>query len=414
MMLRSCLVLLVAAVSSARSQNVLTYDPSTYTPGAPDYNCDRSIGGPSLIIPNNVNQVRPGDIRVVGALGDSLSCANGALGTNLAEVLNEYEGVSFAVGGDQDLSYTVAMGNVFKYYNPHVYGYSKNFEVFLEQRDPKVEQFNAAYPGATVWDMPGQAQDLIWRMKNSSVIDYENDWKYVDIFYGGNDQCAYCREPDRYSPANMTIKLNETLQILSQMPRTFVQLLGMFDLNVLRSVGKGVAKCQVMHITECGCSNNPNFTSNDFLNITLAYQQNQMMIQNAMTYERDDWTFVVQTPFQDVRVAPMWPNGTVDLTWFAPDCFHFSIKGHNTVTRWLWQSMMQPVGGKVTNANLSDNAYPLVCPDPSCPYLRTIKNSQQCWLTPQATLNGPSSITYPQFPYEIDGVVGGEHRSGPY
>ena len=47
----------------------------------------------------SVHKLRPADIEVVGAMGDSLTAANGALATNLTEVRNEYRGVSWSIGG---------------------------------------------------------------------------------------------------------------------------------------------------------------------------------------------------------------------------------------------------------------------------------------------------------------------------
>ena len=40
--------------------------------------------------------------------------------------------------------------------------------------------------------MPGQAEKLVERMKKESDIDFENDWKVITIFVGGNDLCDFC------------------------------------------------------------------------------------------------------------------------------------------------------------------------------------------------------------------------------
>lgn len=44
----------------------------------------------------------------------------------------------------------------------------------------------------------GQARDLVNRMKTSDKIDYQNDWKLVNIFFGGNDACQYCLNHVKY------------------------------------------------------------------------------------------------------------------------------------------------------------------------------------------------------------------------
>ena len=50
-----------------------------YTPGQATYSCDADVMRPSATVPTSVNAVRPADIKVVGALGDSLTVgsANG-------------------------------------------------------------------------------------------------------------------------------------------------------------------------------------------------------------------------------------------------------------------------------------------------------------------------------------------------
>ena len=61
-----------------------------------------------------------------------------------------------------------------------------------ETRYPNVEQFNVAVPGSECKDLPLQAVDLVNRIRSNATVDFENDWKLVTIFYGGNDACDYC------------------------------------------------------------------------------------------------------------------------------------------------------------------------------------------------------------------------------
>ena len=64
--------------------------------------------------------------------------------------------------------------------------------------------------------MPEQARKLVDKMKNDPNVDFENDWKMVTIFIGGNDLCRYCKYPERYSPENYVIFFEETLMILTE------------------------------------------------------------------------------------------------------------------------------------------------------------------------------------------------------
>uniref|UniRef100_A0A914DKY9 WAP domain-containing protein n=1 Tax=Acrobeloides nanus TaxID=290746 RepID=A0A914DKY9_9BILA len=86
-------------------------------------------------------------------------------------------------------------------------------------------------------------------------------------------------------------------------------------------------------------------------------------------------------------------NGTFNKEFWAADCYHYSSYGHALVSTWYWQNMLQPVGAKTINANLSVPALPLACPDPSCPYIRTTKNSINCQQFNGTCISDGSSCT---------------------
>ena len=43
-------------------------------------------------------------------------------------------------------------------------------------------------------ELPAQAGELIRRMKASSDIDMNNEWKVITVFIGGNDLCSHCTD----------------------------------------------------------------------------------------------------------------------------------------------------------------------------------------------------------------------------
>ena len=51
----------------------------------------------------------------------------------------------------------------------------------------------AHYYNLNFRDMPGQAQNLVNKLKADSTIDFQNDWKMITLFVGGNNLCAFCR-----------------------------------------------------------------------------------------------------------------------------------------------------------------------------------------------------------------------------
>lgn len=59
--------------------------------------CD--VNGPgkrSRSVPTSVHQLRPGDIDIIGAIGDSLTAGNGGMATNVLQITVESKGFDHA------------------------------------------------------------------------------------------------------------------------------------------------------------------------------------------------------------------------------------------------------------------------------------------------------------------------------
>jgi phospholipase B1 len=155
----------------------------------------------------------------------------------------------------------------------------------------------------------------------------------------------------------------------------------MFHLEMLRQIDTGQFFCSALHISECRCESDEGFTNANISAACISYMQAQYAIQSSAIFDnKDDFAFVIQPFFQDVLLPPRYSNGTVDLSFFSPDCFHFSQFGHALVAKHTWNTMLQPVGSKSTNVSLSPHMPqpPLACPDRNCPFIRTVKNSANC------------------------------------
>lgn len=82
-----------------------------------------TTGMRSPTVPTSVDALRPGDIDVVGAIGDSLTAGNGAMATNLLEVFVENKGLSWSIGGQGTWRQFLTVPNILKEYNSALYGY---------------------------------------------------------------------------------------------------------------------------------------------------------------------------------------------------------------------------------------------------------------------------------------------------
>jgi hypothetical protein len=351
---------------------------------------------PSNRTPTSVHALRPGDIQVIAALGDSLTAANGAGGQSLLEVLLQYRGMSWDIGGDGDLVQMATIPNILREFSPGLVGASTGVSPVWRQTQ---SQLNMAVPGSKAPSLKSQAQKLVTRIQNDPNIDFENDWKLVSILIGANDLCQYCSNfQNRWNsrPQAYINDVKAALDILyDSLPRTMVNLVSVFHVELLRQTHKQSLFCLLTHSIECPCITNRNFNAQQMETLVRSYQNLTRGIEASGTYDlREDFTVVVQPYLEDAHLPFTQGGENVDLAFFAPDCFHWSQIGHSVCARGLWNSMFQPVGSKTRDFN-PNKLQPLKCPDSACPLIRTTKNSKNCsaYFTPPTTTTVTSTST---------------------
>jgi len=323
-------------------------------------------------IPNSVHQLRPENINVVAALGDSLTAGNGILGTNILQCLTEYRGRSWSIGADLNFDMGVqTLPNILRKFNPYLVGGSIGS---CKTDNHACSQLNVAVAGETSQDMPDQARDLVARLKNANFgVDFQRDWKMITLFIGGNDLCDYCVNSNIHSPDSYIAKIREALDILhAQVPRAFVNLAQIFDITPLAKVSQGFF-CNLVTSAVCGCAKDA--SNNNMLSIaSTEYQKRIKALVDSGRYDtRNDFTVVLQPFFQHTEPV-IAHGGGYDLGYFAPDCFHFSELGQNAAAKSLWNNLLEPVGNKKSAWDL---AAPVHCPHSyghADNVLRTAKN----------------------------------------
>nr|XP_009674588.1 PREDICTED: phospholipase B1, membrane-associated [Struthio camelus australis] len=289
-----------------------TYKNSNYTYGSQLLCEDRTPSSPSA---TSVHALKPADVKIIAALGDSLTAGTGIASDNLMDLSTEYRGLSWSIGGDASLENVTTLPNIFREFNAKIVGYSTGTGSVNES-----DAFlNQAVPGAEAEQLPDQARTLLRLMKTDPRIDFSADWKIITVHIGGNDLCNYCKDPDHYSAINFTRRIQETLDILHEQ----------FGI--------------------------------------------QRLVESGRYDTRENFTVVVQSFLQNPKI-PLHQDGHPDISYFAPDCFHPSQKGHSQLARALWNAMFQPVGQKDDSFDFTANIT-LSCPTQNIPFLGTYKNS---------------------------------------
>lgn len=334
-----------------------------------NFTCDTSFGR-SPERPTSVHMVRPGDIDVMAAFGDSISAGNGLGAQTLVGVAVENRQEVFSIGGKGSLEeQVVTLPNIVRKFNPDVKGWS-----ICQSQESNADKswFNVAKPGGTCDDMPSEARLLIDRMKADTRVDYANDWKLLTMFVGGNDLCASCRR--NYSAEAYYAWFESALTMLrEEMPRTIVNLVSMFDVTPLPSFSTGLV-CDLLQWGFCDCARNSTSVKT-LRDIQLSYDEQFRKLADDPRFKGDDFTVIRQPHMRDM-VPPIDPETGDYLQGFlGPDCFHPNRIAHQGFAAYLWNTMLTPVGYKPTWFNSSDFNVQIKCPTLEYPYIFTDENS---------------------------------------
>eukprot|EP00040_Diaphanoeca_grandis_P003182 m.24073 g.24073 ORF g.24073 m.24073 type:complete len:402 (-) comp14470_c0_seq1:294-1499(-) len=327
-------------------------------------------GSPSTSNPSTIHQLRPGDIKVVGAIGDSVTAGFGELSRTVLDLLNEYRGSSWCMGGEGDADSLTSVPNLLKLFGSPAIGQSKGQNV---AGFPNAGAgLNIAISGAIAQGMAAQAVDLIKKMKETREINYEEDWKVITLWIGGNDLCAVCNDNERNQPYAYTQYIEEALDILQRdVPRAFVNLVSILDIVELAEVNAGFCSLINRNVCPCGTSEDPEVlarVSRDGREMQLLTAE---LAAKSKYHSSNDFTVELQPFFTESKV-PRGPDGKPDLEFFAPDCFHFSKMGHEAIATGLWNNMLQAPSKKSLAFVVGE---PLECPTADAPFLCTLTNN---------------------------------------
>lgn len=322
---------------------------------------------PSRTVPLSVHELRPADIKVIAALGDSVTAGFGLAATSVINLPVEWRGRSWTSGVEKTMEDLVSVASVLEKYNPGLIGTSTG----NGGANSANAGFNVANSGAIGRGIPGQVRTLINKMKSDPSIDYANDWKLVSLWIGGNDLCTCCRGNDVHHPDRYAAYIKEALdELRDSMPRTFVNLIQIVDVTKLYDVQED--DCLFWHSIVCGCGTNEDKTVRDFVTEYARLYQESF---DKLAHEYDaltDFTVVTQPFFVDTEIPEV--GGKPDRSFFSIDCFHYTEKAHDASAVALWNNMFEPVGEKNTTA--WSPGEPIICPTDRNPYLFTSQNSK--------------------------------------
>jgi len=305
------------------------------------------LTGRTIPRPTDARKLLPGDIDVVGAIGDSLVAAFGALSRTIIGISTEYRGHSFCGGAQNPLETFGTVPAILKKYNPNIRGFATG----NGNAQSANAVLNVAVSGARSYNLLDQIEVLNTKMQNMGVGPSE--WKLITVFAGGNDLCDYCEDKEKNSPANFQSNMEDTLDVLkARFRNVFINVVSPPDITLLGKVADGL--CGILHDFECSCTKDSE-TSQAHKEYIIKLAE---LVALPKYRDRQDFHVALQ-PFLAELELPM-KDGKPDKSYFAPDCFHFSGKAHEAAAVALWNNMCELPGDKKKNWVPGE---PVECPE---------------------------------------------------
>ncbi|XP_071876922.1 phospholipase B1, membrane-associated-like isoform X2 [Bombus fervidus] len=335
----------------------------------------QSYAGRSSKVPESVHRLKPGDIDVIAAMGDSLTIGAGVTSIYTFEVNIENRGIVGSIGGQGTWRQYLTLPNILKEFNPKLIGYSLRDAI---STDPAA-QLNVAEGGAMSEDMTFMATYLVNKIKNDPRIDINKHWKLISLMIGSNDFCINTCGTSPWSMLNdHKIDLINTLRILrDNLPRTFVALIPPPHLKELVAAhqGRESLPCFLSSRIECSCMFALQFRDQrpEYYKIIERWQEIDEEVANYPEFHRNDFTVEILPTLKDAKV-PLAEDGLTDLSYLNADCFHWSQKLHALYANNLWNNLLEPFGNKSRAFTTLFKKF--LCPTSEKPFLTTYKNSQ--------------------------------------
>ncbi|KAL3123653.1 hypothetical protein niasHT_005681 [Heterodera trifolii] len=303
-----------------------------------------------LLTGTSTANLSPEDIGIIASMGDSL--ATGAGLWPRTDI--EFRGAAFPIGGDATIDGLVTVPNILREFidSNLLFGVSHG----MGQRDQLPEnQLNVAVSGASSSSMPGQAVELVRRMKRLRELDVFNTWALIIVTIGTEEVCKNCTGPN-------TKALVEALDILNRgIHKALVILLGPIHVTSLYQQKFNLLK------TRCLCSQNKDdkFMSALSEEWVKAFEEIQTHMEEAK-----------RKTFNALALPMLTVTSRYPYSLFIPKKPLLNRRGHTYAAKWLWNRLIAGPKYNLSNAVLSQDAY--FCPSLGCPYFRTADNFNLC------------------------------------
>ncbi|CAO4382865.1 unnamed protein product [Caenorhabditis nigoni] len=302
---------------------------------------------PMLHTGESVAQLSPEDIRIVGAMGDSLASGRGLW--PFTDV--EFRGAAFPIGGDANMDGLVTLPNILSQFVPNLEGISHGMGSKSALPD---YQFNVAEIGAETEDLPQQALELVHRIQRYVGRTLKNKWALITIVTGSEEFCEKCEPPSRTS-------IRRALGVLRRgLPKALIVLLG--PVHVASTYRQNINLMR----PRCKCLEK--MTGSNYRKLFDVWKTYFVDLENE--FNTDNGTFGV------LSIPSLAIHSRNPQSLLVPGKPLLNRKGHSYAAKWLWNRLIAGPNYNISLIALSEDTY--YCPSLGCPYIRTVQNFKSC------------------------------------
>ncbi|XP_067613088.1 phospholipase B1, membrane-associated [Eurosta solidaginis] len=339
--------------------------------------CD-TLNGPgrrSETRPTSVHRLRPGDIDIIGAMGDSLTAGNGIFATNLLHITVENRGMVWSIGGQGNWRQYLTLPNILKEFNPNLYGYSLRDGLSTDRSS----KFNVAELGAMSRDIPNEAHVLVKRFSRDPKVNMTSDWKIVTLLIGNNDFCSdvcYLPQPEDSIKKHEENMVKTYRYLRDNLPRLMLNVVPSPILDFLVGLSTKTPICHTTLTFECPCLvGKPKQHVARMKKLMKNWIAKDKEIAARDEFNTETFTINIQ-PFTYFDELFPTSDDRVRFKFLSEDCFHMSQRGHAISANYLWNNMLEAEGEKsiMTDPTLMKEFH---CPSVERPYLMTRVNSRK-------------------------------------
>ncbi|UMM33449.1 hypothetical protein L5515_006926 [Caenorhabditis briggsae] len=201
-----------------------------------------------------------------------------------------------------------------------------------------------------------QARDIGESIRR--INDYENHWKMIVILATIQDGKA---SETGQTAVEVLAAIEELVKLVPE--KTFVV--------VLRSSGSGIWR-DASHQSLACKSQLAQWKVHNKFNYNSVWDQVEIIVEK--NYRKPQFHVEVLPLLKDPALTNL-PDG-VDLSILGYDCAHFSERGLSLLHLAVWNSLF--TRNSARESQYRPTASQVLCPDPTCPFIRTPSNSDMC------------------------------------